>query len=868
MRGQRRLFAPQVVQTSAMDCGPAALTCLLDGFGVHASYGRLREACQTEVDGTSIDALEDIACALGLDAEQVMMPVDHLHLDEAHALPALVVTRHPTGLTHFVVVWRRHGRYLQVMDPAVGRRWVRAERFLRDVYVHEFPIPADAFEEWARSEDFLRPLASRLGALGADPDTARRLTDRAQAEGGWQGVAALDAAVRMAAATATTQGGERAALAERMSTGEERERLPNRHWFAGPGTNGDGDVVVKGAVLVRVNGLAEEPVALERLPPDLRAALEEPRPRPGRLLVGLLRTVGGMRPAAVAVAAVVAAAGTTGEALLVRNLVRAADTGASRSVAVLLALAVGLLLLEGWLASTALGLGRGLESHLGGSLLRRLPRLPDPYFRSRPVSDLGERAHRLHFLRQLPIVGTELIRALAEVVALTVAIALVNPASAVPAVLAAIVAVGAALAMQPTLVERDLCLRNHSGATARFYLDGLLGLVALQAHSAEAVVETEHGRLLDDWRSAARSVARTVVTAEALQGAIGVALAAWLVVGARSRAAEPATFLLLAYWALSLPLLGQRIGVLARQYPSYRNTTLRFLEPLSSPEDPSATASPSGTAPSVSGADIRMEGVAVVAAGQTILADVDLHIPAGSRVAVVGSSGAGKSSLVGLLLGWHRPASGHLLIDGVAVDASGLGHLRRHTAWVDPSVAIWNRSLADNLTYGAAGTSVDLAAAIADVDLAPVVARLPDGTEEVLGEGGGLLSGGEAQRVRLGRARLRSDVRLAVLDEPFRGLDRAQRRSLLERSQGWWPGATFILVTHDVGDTLGFERVLVIDAGRVLEDGDPQALAAREGSRYRALLDAEAEAKAAFEGPTWRSVQLESGRLTVAELRP
>jgi hypothetical protein len=126
-------------------------------------------------------------------------------------------------------------------------------------------------------------------------------------------------------------------------------------------------------VLVRVNGLAAEPVPLEQLPSDLRTALEEPRPKPARLLVSLLRTAGGMRPAAIAVAAVVAAAGTTGEALLVRHLVRAADTGASRSVAVLLVLALGLLLLEAWPASAALGLGRGLESHLGGSLLRRLP---------------------------------------------------------------------------------------------------------------------------------------------------------------------------------------------------------------------------------------------------------------------------------------------------------------------------------------------------------------------------------------------------------------------------------------------------------------------------------------------------------------
>ena len=73
-----RFFAPEVIQTSAMDCGPAALKCLLEGFGVRVSYGRLREACQTSVDGTSIDTLETLAQSLGLDAEQVMMPVDHL----------------------------------------------------------------------------------------------------------------------------------------------------------------------------------------------------------------------------------------------------------------------------------------------------------------------------------------------------------------------------------------------------------------------------------------------------------------------------------------------------------------------------------------------------------------------------------------------------------------------------------------------------------------------------------------------------------------------------------------------------------------------------------------------------------------------
>ena len=119
----RRFLAPEVVQTSAMDCGPASLKCLLEGFGVRVSYGRLREACQTDVDGTSIDTIEEVAAQLGLDAEQTMIAVDHLLASEAYALPAIVVVRLANGNTHFSVVWRRHGSFVQIMDPATGRRW-------------------------------------------------------------------------------------------------------------------------------------------------------------------------------------------------------------------------------------------------------------------------------------------------------------------------------------------------------------------------------------------------------------------------------------------------------------------------------------------------------------------------------------------------------------------------------------------------------------------------------------------------------------------------------------------------------------------------------------------------------------------------
>jgi len=82
---RRRFLAPEVVQTSAMDCGPASLKSLLEGHDIPVSYARLRDACHTDVDGTSIDTMETVACQLGLDAEQIVVPADHLLLTDAAA---------------------------------------------------------------------------------------------------------------------------------------------------------------------------------------------------------------------------------------------------------------------------------------------------------------------------------------------------------------------------------------------------------------------------------------------------------------------------------------------------------------------------------------------------------------------------------------------------------------------------------------------------------------------------------------------------------------------------------------------------------------------------------------------------------------
>jgi ABC-type bacteriocin/lantibiotic exporter with double-glycine peptidase domain len=138
-----------------MDCGPAALKSLLGGYGINLSYGRLREACQTDLDGSSIDTIEQVACDLGLEAEQILLPADHLLLPEARALPAVVVVRAPNGASHFVVAWRRVGPLVQVMNPSRGRGWLWIQQFLDEVYTHTVAVDCDVWREWAGSQEFL-----------------------------------------------------------------------------------------------------------------------------------------------------------------------------------------------------------------------------------------------------------------------------------------------------------------------------------------------------------------------------------------------------------------------------------------------------------------------------------------------------------------------------------------------------------------------------------------------------------------------------------------------------------------------------------------------------------------------------------------
>jgi ATP-binding cassette subfamily B protein len=866
-----------------MDCGPAALKSLLDGFGLHASYGRLREACQTDVDGTSIDTLEDFANDVGLIAEQILVPVDHVLLSVT-LLPAIAVVRQPGGLLHFVVAWRRHGPFVQVMDPGTGRRWPRRRTFEDELYAHTMPVPAAAWREWAASDLFQNGLRERAHAAGIRRAAIDDLILKASNDPSWRSFAALDATLRMIGAICRT-GGLSGRDAEQTlariwsrtcDSPKPPDIVPADYWTVrtAPSVEGVEQVLVRGAVLVRVKGVRSEAEREERersLPREVTAALREPPVRPLRHLTGLLRADGVVTPTTLLGALLIAGASVVVEALLFRSLI---DLGAHLTLSgqrlaamvAIVSLSALLLALDLPIAASALRIGRRLESRLRMAFLEKIPRLADRYFQSRPSSDMAERAHAGHQIRELPMMGAQLTRSLFELLFTTLGIALLYPASMPLAVVAAVAAVAIPIAAQPSLRERDLRQRTHTGALTRFYLDTFLGLVPVRAHAAERALAREQEALLVEWAHAGRALLRTAVATNGAQLVVGFGLAAWLLFARANLGDEGGGALLLAYWALNIPVLGQEIAQIAWQYPTQRNLALRIIEPLGALEEERVAASRRHGTPSAlpaSGMAIELNEVTVRAGGHTILEEASLSIAPAEHVAIVGESGAGKSTFVGLLLGWHRPSSGSVLVDARVLDGASVDDVRSATTWIDPAVHIWNRSLLENLEFGRDDEcGVPIGQAIAEADLRGVVEQLPAGLKTPLGEGGTLVSGGEGQRVRFGRSLGRARARLAILDEPFRGLERERRATLLRRARDRWRHATLFCVTHDISETAGFDRVIVIDRGRIVEHGAPASLASREGSRYRALLEAESVVRERlWANPSWRTVRLEEGRM-------
>lgn len=211
-------------------------------------------------------------------------------------------------------------------------------------------------------------------------------------------------------------------------------------------------------------------------------------------------------------------------------------------------------------------------------------------------------------------------------------------------------------------------------------------------------------------------------------------------------------------------------------------------------------------------------------ASAPILDGLNLRIEAGTRVGIVGPSGSGKTTLLALLQRLVDVQAGQILIDGTAVTSVTQDSLRMNIAVVPQEVVLFHRSVMDNVRYGRADASdAEVLIAIRQAQCEGFVQALPEGVNTLVGERGVRLSGGQRQRIGVARALLKP-APLLLLDEATSALDSALEKRILEALTHVTQGRTVVAVAHRLSSLAGFDRVIVMIEGQIVEDGPPEAL--------------------------------------------
>ena len=221
--------------------------------------------------------------------------------------------------------------------------------------------------------------------------------------------------------------------------------------------------------------------------------------------------------------------------------------------------------------------------------------------------------------------------------------------------------------------------------------------------------------------------------------------------------------------------------------------------------------------------------------GSPVLEGIDLTIRRGEVVALVGSSGAGKTTLASLLPRFYDASAGRIVIDGVDIQSVTLGSLRRQIAIVSQETFLFDDTLRKNIAYGKDCSDDQIVAAAKAAFIHDFVTTLSDGYETMIGERGERLSGGQRQRIAVARAILK-DAPILILDEATSALDTESERLLQEALYNLMRQRTAVVIAHRLSTVRLADRIVVMESGRIVETGNHQTLLERSG-RYRTLYD-------------------------------
>ena len=219
-------------------------------------------------------------------------------------------------------------------------------------------------------------------------------------------------------------------------------------------------------------------------------------------------------------------------------------------------------------------------------------------------------------------------------------------------------------------------------------------------------------------------------------------------------------------------------------------------------------------------------------AAEDSLTDIDLDVAAHTSVAFVGPSGSGKSSLANLVPRFYAPSSGRILLDGTDINELSLSFLRRQIAYVGQDVVLFNDTVAANIAYGADVDSQTIQRAAEAAGAMEFIDDMPDGFDTLIGEDGVRLSGGQRQRLAIARALL-EDSPILILDEATSALDSRAEQHVQEAIELLKQGRTTLTIAHRLSTIENADVICVMDRGRIIEQGDHEALMAQAGLYYQ-----------------------------------